>query len=316
MIRRSRWGAPTLVGLGAGVLAGLVLGLVPGAEVVRAAPAAPAASSGTPLPRRGDRGPVVVALQKALLDRGIPVRGGADGTFGAGTAAALSSFQTSVGLIPSGVLDATSAALLGLGPTPTFPVRGDRGETVRALQQALIALGVPVRGGADGVFGAGTAAAIGTFQTGRQLPATGQLDLPTAIALGLAPGSPPVTPTSASPTAPSPTPTTPPAPAAASNAMPKAGERGENVALLQRSLVAAGVNLRGGADGIFGQATTTALRSYQEQMKISATGILDEPTAQLLGLLPAPSLPKFGEDRKSTRLNSSHEWISRMPSSA
>ena len=36
------------------------------------------------------------------------------------------------------------------------------------------------------------------------------------------------------------------------------------------------------------------------------------------GLLSAPLLTRFGmrEDRKSTRLNSSHEWISRMPSSA
>ena len=30
----------------------------------------------------------------------------------------------------------------------------------------------------------------------------------------------------------------------------------------------------------------------------------------------AKALARLGEDRKSTRLNSSHEWISRMPSSA
>ena len=35
---------------------------------------------------------------------------------------------------------------------------------------------------------------------------------------------------------------------------------------------------------------------------------------QIEGLLQR--LGKKGEDRKSTRLNSSHEWISRMPSSA
>ena len=29
-----------------------------------------------------------------------------------------------------------------------------------------------------------------------------------------------------------------------------------------------------------------------------------------------PGSPMFVKDRKSTRLNSSHEWISRMPSSA
>ena len=38
-------------------------------------------------------------------------------------------------------------------------------------------------------------------------------------------------------------------------------------------------------------------------------GILDEETWVLYGSMA-------GEDRKSTRLNSSHEWISRMPSSA
>ena len=34
-----------------------------------------------------------------------------------------------------------------------------------------------------------------------------------------------------------------------------------------------------------------------------------------LGLAP-DALAALGKDRKSTRLNSSHEWISRMPSSA
>mgnify|MGYP003344994133 CR=1 FL=1 len=32
--------------------------------------------------------------------------------------------------------------------------------------------------------------------------------------------------------------------------------------------------------------------------------------------LNRPVLERLGVDRKSTRLNSSHEWISRMPSSA
>ena len=31
---------------------------------------------------------------------------------------------------------------------------------------------------------------------------------------------------------------------------------------------------------------------------------------------PKPEITKYAGDRKSTRLNSSHEWISRMPSSA
>ena len=50
-------------------------------------------------------------------------------------------------------------------------------------------------------------------------------------------------------------------------------------------------------------AQTTDEKALTEQ--------LDQPTTLYLGIDPtAPS------DRKSTRLNSSHEWISRMPSSA
>ena len=33
-------------------------------------------------------------------------------------------------------------------------------------------------------------------------------------------------------------------------------------------------------------------------------------------LAPTPNIDSIAADRKSTRLNSSHEWISRMPSSA
>ena len=39
-------------------------------------------------------------------------------------------------------------------------------------------------------------------------------------------------------------------------------------------------------------------------------------TCQLGITLASLALGWIGEDRKSTRLNSSHEWISRMPSSA
>ena len=45
---------------------------------------------------------------------------------------------------------------------------------------------------------------------------------------------------------------------------------------------------------------------------------LDEPgtKAAILAHSPSGRVPCLIEDRKSTRLNSSHEWISRMPSSA
>ncbi len=41
---------------------------------------------------------------------------------------------------------------------------GARGDAVKQLQQQLIAAGFPMVGGADGVFGALTANALGSFQ--------------------------------------------------------------------------------------------------------------------------------------------------------
>lgn len=255
--------------------------------------------SSTALPRQGDRGSAVVNLQKALISAGIAVPGGADGIFGRGTAGALAQFQRSAGLNPTGALDPTSAHLLGLAPAPALPARGQRGDAVRTLQNALVTAGIPVRGGVDGIFGSGTAAAVSAFQAARGLTASGLVDVRTAIALGIAPGVAPAA-------SPSPAPTTPPAATmspspSAGPSLPSVGQRGEPVAVLQRALIAAGLNVRGGADGIFGAATTTALRSYQEQMKVPATGALDENTARLLGLLPAPALPTAGESSDGVR---------------
>ena len=44
--------------------------------------------------------------------------------------------------------------------------------------------------------------------------------------------------------------------------------------------------------------------------------IINLKTAKVLGLTIPQSLLATAEDRKSTRLNSSHEFVSRMPSSA
>lgn len=271
--------------------------------------------SSTALPRQGDRGNAVVNLQKALINAGISVPGGADGVFGRGTAGALAQFQRTAGLNPTGALDPSSAHLLGLAPAPALPTRGQRGDAVRSLQNALVAAGIPVRGGVDGIFGSGTTAAVTGFQAARGLTASGLVDVRTAIALGIAPGVAPVTKpspaTTPSPAAPAPTappattvapaPTASPSLPAVGPALPVEGQRGEPVAVLQRALIAAGLNVRGGADGIFGAATTTALRSYQEQMKIPATGTLDENSARLLGLLPAPALPVVGESSDGVR---------------
>ena len=49
-------------------------------------------------------------------------------------------------------------------------------------------------------------------------------------------------------------------------------------------------------------------RTILESGKFSATVLAESASMELIG--------RFGLDRKSTRLNSSHEFVSRMPSSA
>ena len=60
---------------------------------------------------------------------------------------------------------------------------GDKGETVRALQQQLINLGYLAVGGADGIYGTKTTAAVKSFQTAKGLSATGVATPQTQAAL-------------------------------------------------------------------------------------------------------------------------------------
>jgi murein DD-endopeptidase MepM/ murein hydrolase activator NlpD len=72
--------------------------------------------------------------------------------------------------------------------------------------------------------------------------------------------------------------------------LPVFGARGDVVAALQNALIGAGVEVFGGADGIFGNATKTAISKFQTARTLAANGALDAPTAIELGLLPRPVL--------------------------
>ena len=250
----------------------------------------------------GARGSAVVALQQALINRGVAVKGGVDGIFGKVTRKALKTFQSNNELIPDGQLNSTTAYLLGLGPIPTLPQRGQRGIAVAQLQQALINSSISVKGGADGIFGGATAAAITAFQTSHGVKVTGVVNLTTAIALGLVPGSQPLnvqptTTTTVATTTTTVAPTTTTVPIVAVFAA--VGQTGENVKTLQKALLTSGVALRGGADGKFGSATTVAIKEFQTALRITSTGIVDQLTAQLLGLVAGPAFPKLGDSGSS-----------------
>ena len=230
----------------------------------------------------GSMGADVKGLQQALIDAGVKVYGGADGVYGNYTVTAVKDFQAKHGLAQTGKVDQKTANALASrnpgGGTDTASIVGLKsgalGNTVKQLQQAMIDAGVTVRGGADGIFGPATAAALKSFQTSQGLPATGVVDEATARALK--------------------DPKTPSSPTSGSTKGYAAyGERGSRVIDLQKALLNAGISFVGGADGAFGSATAGAIMSFQRANGLSVTGKLDDATAKALGLTaaPAPTAP-------------------------
>ena len=58
---------------------------------------------------------------------------------------------------------------------------------------------------------------------------------------------------------------------------------------LQQSLLDAGITFAGGADGVFGAATSGALLAFQRREGLPATGKVDQATADRLGSVAAPA---------------------------
>lgn len=289
--RRQRSVRLALRGVGIATISALTLTAVPG--VVTASPSALQAPAALPQAlvglSQGATGADVVALQTALIAAGVTVPGGADGVFGPATKSALTAYQSRSGLATSGTLDDATATALGLiAPAPAAAgalAVGAQGDSVKELQNALMAFGVFVPGGADGVFGPATKTAVSNFQRWNGLAVTGEVDAATASKLEL--GST----TSAAPAGV----VGPAAPAASSSAGfvgMTTGARGDNVKVLQRALIAAGISVRGGADGVFGPMTAAALTSYQQTNGLTANGIVDDAVVAKLALVagaPAPT---------------------------
>jgi len=264
-------------------------------------------------PSFGDKGAHVVAVQTAILRNGFTLKGGATGVFNKATQRALKSFQKVVGLKATGVVDAATAKVLKVATAPTttvvvttttvapstttiapavqypltastLPVRGNKGDSVVAVQKALTAAGHVVKGGIDGAFGSGTTSTITAFQTSKGIAATGILDIPTAVALALiAPVAAPAPAPAAVSVASATTPLT-------TSKLPVRGNKGDSVRILQKALIDAGVEVKGGADGVFGGATFVALQTYQTANSLSVTGTLTTQTAIKLGLVSAPAV--------------------------
>lgn len=277
------------------------------------------------LPRLGDSNPDVTSLQKAIMARGFTLRGGVTGTFNENTRTALRNLQRVAGFKPTGRLDARTAKFLGLTTLNVVPAAkkttkssdvvaaatvivvrsGDRSDTVRLVQQAMQRDGIGLAGGADGIYGNATSAAVAEFQKRRGLPITGQVDQATMNAISAV-----IPPVAAAP-----------APVAAPAAqteitiqnLPRRGQRSENVRILQNTLIANGITVQGGADGVFGGATAMAVTTFQNQRGLTASGVLDAPTAAALGLIPSleqlglPRMQAFPMQGRCSFVDSWHE---------
>jgi peptidoglycan hydrolase-like protein with peptidoglycan-binding domain len=243
----------------------------------------------------GSQGPPVTDLQNKLIAFGVYVAGGADGDFGAATSRAVMQFQRWNGLEPTGSVNSATSKKLGLSdtsspaanPAPATPVarsdnsylglrNGAQGNAVKEVQQALIDSGVVVRGGADGAFGNATKTALIAYQNSVGVTADGTVNQATIDKLGLSPvplvDNAPVIQE------------VPPVGSSNPYVGLAVGARGELVTELQKALQGTGLVVRGGADGVFGGATKSALQAFQSVNGMSQTGIVTERGAAILAL--------------------------------
>ena len=147
----------------------------------------------------------------------------------------------------------------------SLPKMGESGPEVTRMQQAIVARGFTIKGGIDGSFGSATQLALKSLQKVAGFRPTGTLDAKTAKFLGLVDV----------------------APLTKSN-FPTVGTSGDSVWSLQQALINSGVQVKGGADGKFGLATSIALGKFQSIKGLAVTKTVDESTAIALGLLAAP----------------------------
>lgn len=246
----------------------------------------------------GSRGSDVRLLQQRLVSLGY-LDSGIDGSFGDATKNAVIAFQTAQGISADGIagpatikaLFADSAATPTPSPTPvptatpkpTVSVTvnpkytlktGSKGDNVKILQNRLKDLSY-LTGTCDGYYGAVTEAAVRIFQSNNGLKSDGVAGSETLktlfsnTALSLTESIKTAVPTN------TPLPTTP------KYATLKRGSTGNDVADMQKRLIALGY-MTSGADGKFGGGTQLAVIAFQKANGIKADGIAGSTTLTLL----------------------------------
>ena len=147
--------------------------------------------------------------------------------------------------------------------------RGDSGDDVTALQEALIELGF-LKGKADGQFGAATENAVKAFQEKNNYPVTGIMDANIqAFLYSDKPKNASGEKTSVKTLSP------------VDGVTMKRGAKGSKVTKLQNKLIELGY-LKGEATGTYDTATIGAVRSFQKKNGLKADGAAGSETQTLL----------------------------------
>ena len=247
--------------------------------------------------QKNDKNDHVRRLQQALTQLGY-YSGTLDGSFGAGTQAAVSAFQTANGLKVDGVAGTATIALLesqtgididgasSSGTTATGLFKGDysklqytsSGARVRVLQKALKDLGFAVSK-VDGVFGQSTFEAVMAFQKATGLTVDGKAGKNTLVKLESyfdANGNvltPMVTP--------KPTTDLDNITYGVPTRALREGMGGQDVLYTQDRLAALGY-LTGISDGQYGAATKAAVLAFQKKNGLTADGVVGTNTRKRL----------------------------------
>ncbi len=263
--------------------------------------------------RPGDRGPEVRAMQEALNFLGYTLA--ADGSFGPLTQNAVLNFQKKQGLVRDGLPGLkTLTELYRLAPqfspdakpaasasqASQSPIRtlrpGDRGPEVRAMQEALSALGYPLV--ADGSYGSLTQNAVLSFQKKQGLTADGLAGAKTLSELSRLTQKPVSVPETAG--------TTQAETTQAEEEKYSIASTGPGVRQLQLALLSQGYAC-GSADGIFGNRTRDAVIAFQKKNGLKADGIAGKATLECLyssAALPDASGPEAAVEETAETGNS------------
>ncbi len=248
----------------------------------------------------GDSGDLVTALQTALTALGFDTNG-VDGRFGAGTRKAVIAFQKANGLTADGLAGTKTQKLLytkadaatsGTGTTTDTTItgtdssasgftrtlrKGYTGSDVLSVQTQLQSLGY-YSSTLDGVYGAGTMAAVSAFQKNNSLSVDGLVGSRT-YAMLFSSAAVASSATSGTTTADTSTGTTTTGTTTTYTSL-SLGATGTAVTNLQKALKALGYNVS--ADGNYGALTKSAVTAFQRLNGLTADGVAGALTQQTL----------------------------------